>query len=145
MMTARQPDTHPTHHRPDLHELRRSRWFQPALAIALGVVLLVVASIGGHPGQGTAGFAVMVGFAIFLLAAGRSDSVRALRGDGRDERFQLIQLKAATFAARLVLIAAVVGFLVEIGRGNSGSPYSWLSALGGASFLAATLYLHRRD
>jgi hypothetical protein len=145
MMTARQPDTHPTNHRPDLRGLRRSRWFQPALAIALGALLLVVAAIGGHPSEGTAGFAVMVGFAIFLLAAGRSDSLRALRGDGRDERFELIRLRAATFAARLVLLAVVVGFLVEIGRGNSGAPYTWLSALGGASFLAATLYLHRRD
>jgi hypothetical protein len=144
MMTARQPDTHPTHHRLDPRELRHSRWFQPLLAIALGVVLLAVGAIGGHPGEGTAGFAVMVGFAIFLLAAGRSDSVRAMRGDGRDERFQLMQLKAASFAARLVLVAVVVGFLVEIGRGNSGAPYSWLSALGGASFLAATLHLHRR-
>jgi hypothetical protein len=144
MMTARQPDTHPSHHRPDLRGVRRSRWFQPALAIALGVVLLVVTAIGGHPGEGTAGFAILVGFAIVLLAAERSDSVRALRGDGRDERFELMQLKAASFAARLVLVAVVVGFLVEIGRGNSGAPYSWLSALGGASFLAATGYLHRR-
>jgi phosphatidylserine synthase len=142
-MTTRQPDA-PDPPRWDLRALRRSRWFQPGLAILLGAVLLAVLSVGGHPQEGTLAFAIMVVFAIFLLAGNRSDTVRALRGDGRDERFELIQLKAATLAARLVLLAAVVGFLVEVARGNPGSPYGWLCALGGVTFLASVLWQRSR-
>jgi sterol desaturase/sphingolipid hydroxylase (fatty acid hydroxylase superfamily) len=140
---TKQPDTHHAH-RFDLRDVRRSRWFQPLLAIILGLVLLAAISIGGHPEEGTLAFAIMVAFAIFLLAGSRSETVRALRGDGRDERFELIQLRAASVAARVVLIAVVVLFLVEVLRGNSGSPYDWLSALGGATFLATVLYLRSR-
>ena len=142
-MTTRQPDAHGPG-RWDLRALRRSRWFQPLLAIFLGAVLLAVLSIGGHPQEGTLAFAIMVAFAIFLLAGERSDTVRALRGDGRDERFELIQLKAATLAARVVLLAVVALFLVEVARGNSGSPYDWLSALGGATFLASIVWQRSR-
>jgi hypothetical protein len=142
-MTTRQPDAHGPN-RWDLRGVRRSRWFQPLLAIFMGAVLLAVLSIGGHPQEGTAAFAIMIVFAIFLLAGDRSDTVRALRGDGRDERFELIQLRAATLAARLVLLAVVAGFLVEVARGNSGAPYDWLSALGGATFLASILWQRSR-
>jgi hypothetical protein len=142
-MTTRQPDA-PEQHRWDLGRVRRSRWSQPLSAILLGAVLLAVLSIGGHPQEGTLAFAILVVFAIFLLAGDRSDTVRALRGDGRDERFELIQLKAATLAARIVLLAVVVLYLVEVARGNSGSPYDWLSALGGATFLASVLWQRSR-
>lgn len=67
-MTTRQSDAHGSH-RWDLRGVRRSRWFQPLLAIFLGAVLLAVLSIGGHPQEGTAAFVIMVAFAIFLLAA----------------------------------------------------------------------------
>jgi hypothetical protein len=136
---TRQPDA-PEVHRRDLGSMRHSRWFQPLLAILLGAALLAVLSVGGHPQEGTLAFAIMVGFAILLLAGERSDTVRALRGDGRDERFELIRLKAATLAARVVLLAVVALFLVEVARGNSGAPYDWLSALGGATFLASVLW-----
>jgi hypothetical protein len=53
-------------------------------------------------------------------------------------------MKAASLAARLVLLAVVVLFLVKVARGNSGSPYSWLSALGGATFLASIAWQRSR-
>jgi hypothetical protein len=120
-MTTRQPDAHGSR-RWDVRSVRRSRWFQPLTAIFLGTVLLAALSIGGHPQEGTFAFAIMIVFAIFLLVGDRSDTVRALRGDGRDERFELIQLRASTLAARFVLIAVVVLFLVEVARGNSALP-----------------------
>jgi hypothetical protein len=142
-MTTRQPDA-PGPRRWDLRGVRRSRWFQPVLAILLGAVLLAVLSAGGHPQEGPLAFGIMVVFAIFLLAGERSETVRALRGDGRDERFELIRLKAATLAARVVLLAVVVLYLVELARGKSGSPFDWLSALGGVTFLASVLWQRSR-
>ena len=66
-----------------------------------------------------------------------SETVRGLRGDGRDERFALIDLRA-TAAAGLVLISVlIVSWLTEIARGGSGSPYDWLCAVGGVTYLLA--------
>ena len=135
---------HPDPGRRDLRGIRRSPWLQPLLAILAGAVLLAVLSIGGHLQEGPLAFAIMVVFAIVLLAGERSDTLRALRGDGRDERFELIRLKAATLAARVVRLAVVILFLVEVARGNSGSPYDWLSALGGAVFLASVIWQRSR-
>ncbi len=140
---TRQPDA-PDPRRWDLRGVRRSRWFQPLLAIFVGAVLLVVLSVGGHPQEGPIALGIMAVFAVFLRAGERSETVRALRGDGRDERFALIRLRAATLAARVVLLVVVVLFLVEVARGNSGSPYDWLSALGGATFLASMFWQRSR-
>jgi hypothetical protein len=43
-----------------------------------------------------------------------------------------------------VILATVVAFLVELGRGNSGAPYYWLAAIGGFAYLAAYAYGTRR-
>jgi len=86
----------------------------------------------------------MAGFGLLILLAGRSETVRGLRGDGRDERFAQIDLRA-TASAGLVLIAAlIVSWLVEIARGRSGSPYDWLCSLGGLTYLLAVTYFRWR-
>jgi|GEM_PF-789715 len=138
-MTTKQPDPR----RWSLRTIRRRRWFQPLLAILAGALLLIVLAVGGHAAEGPPAFAILVAFAIFLYAGSRSDTVRALRGDRRDERFELIQLRASTLAARVVLLAVVALFLAGLARGRSGEPYGWLSALGGATFLASLLWQRR--
>lgn len=90
-------------------------------------------SIGGHSQAGTLAFAIMVVFAIFLLAGDRSDTVRALRGGGRDERFELIHLKAATLARVSCRSPSLSSTWSKSRAATPGSPYDWLSALGGAT------------
>ena len=107
----------------------------------LGVAILVAGLIGGQPAIGVAGLAVMAAFGLFVLLACRcSETVRGLRGDGRDERFAMIDLRATALSGLAVIIALIVAWLVAIARGQSGSPYDWLCAIGGIAYLAAIGY-----
>ena len=65
----------------------RSKWFLPLFAVSLGVVILAAQWIGGDPVGGLVSFAILAGFGALVLVGGRSETVRGLRGDGRDERF----------------------------------------------------------
>lgn len=130
------PQNPPTPRRPrNLRSSRTTPWFQPLLAILLGLVVLAVMTIGGHADQGAVGLGVLAVFGVFLRLGGGSDTIRGLRGDGRDERFELMRLKASSLAGRVVILAVVVAYLIEAAQGQSGAPYNWLSALAGATFL----------
>ena len=125
-------------------QLSRSKWFQPLFAVVLGVLFLAAMWIGGDPRTGVYSLAVMVAFGALVLFGGRSETVRGLRGDGRDERFRQIDL-AATAIAGIVVITVIIGaFLVEVARGQDGSPYAALGAVAGVAYLAAVAALRLR-
>ena len=125
-------------------QISRSKWFQPLFAVALGVAFLTAMWIGGNPRDGVYALAVMIAFGALILLGGRSETVRGLRGDGRDERFRQIDL-AATALAGIVLITAIIGaFLVEVARGHDGSPYAALGAVAGVAYLVAVVALRAR-
>jgi hypothetical protein len=134
-MTTAPPNRPPPSKHWDPRSVRRSRWFQPLFAVFLGLVVLVVMSLGGHANRGGIGLVVLTAFGAFLLLGGRSDTIRGLRGDGRDERFELLRLKAAGVAGRALILAVVAAYLVRVAQGHSGAPYNWLSALAGVTFL----------
>ena len=122
----------------------RSRWFLPVFSTGMGVVALAAAWAGGQLAIGVIAVAIMAGFGLLVLLAGRSETVRGLRGDGRDERFALIDLRA-TAAVGLVLISIlIVCWLTAIARGHSGSPYDLLCAIGGLTYLLAVVVLRWR-
>jgi len=122
----------------------RSRWFLPSFSLALGLVVLAVSWLGGNPGEGVISLAVMAGFGLFVLFAGRSETIRGLRGDGRDERFAQIDLNATAVAGLAMLVALIVAWLVATARGQSGSPYDWLLAIGGLAYVLAVAYFRWR-
>lgn len=125
-------------------EMSRSKWFQPLFAVGLGLLFLAAMWIGGDPRNGLYSLAIMVAFGAAILLGGRSETVRGLRGDGRDERFRQIDT-AATAIAGLVLITVVIGaFLVEVARGQDGSPYAALGAVAGLAYLVAVAALRIR-
>jgi len=68
-------------------QMSRSKWFQPAFAVGL-----------------------MVGFGALILLGGRSETVRGLRGDGRDERFKHIDLAATAFAGIVLITVSSARF-----------------------------------
>ena len=124
--------------------IARSRWFLPLLAVALGIVTFLAQWIGGNPGSGLVSFAILAGFGLLVLLGGRSETIRGLRGDGRDERFRQIDIHATAIAGLAVIIAIIVAFLVELARGHNGSPYAWLGAIGGVAYLAAIVVFRMR-
>jgi hypothetical protein len=117
--------------------ITRSKWFLPSFSLALGLVMLAVSWLGGSPGQGVISLAVLAAFGLIILLAGRSETVRGLRGDGRDERFAQIDLNATALSGLAVIVALIVAWLVATARGQSGSPYDWLLAIGGLTYVLA--------
>ena len=118
--------------------LTQSKWSLPAFSLVLGAAVLVAGLIGRQPVVGVAGLIIMAAFGLIVLLAGsRSETVRGLRGDGRDERFAMMDLRATALAGLTVTIALIVAWLVAIARGHTGSPYDWLCAIGGVAYLIA--------
>jgi hypothetical protein len=128
----------------DCSRFIRSRWFMLAFSVALGGVVLLASWLGGSLASGLIGLAVLTGFGLFISLASGSETIRGLRGDGRDERFALMDLRATAIVGQVLIIAVIVGFLVEIARGHNGNPYGWLGALGGLSYALAVAYFRWR-
>jgi hypothetical protein len=125
-------------------QMSKSKWFLPAFCVLLGVVVFVAQWIGGDAHSGLVSFAILAGFGLLLLLGGRSETIRGLRGDGRDERFRMIDIHATALAGLAVILAVIVGFLVELARGHDGNPYGWLGAIGGFTYLVALIVLRIR-
>src|SRR5689334_25145661 len=119
-------------------------WLLPATCLVLGGFVLLAAWLGGQLAIGLIGLGIMAAFGLFVAAAGRSETVRGLRGDGRDERFAQIDLRATAVTGLALLVALLVAWLVAIARGQSGSPYDWLLAIGGLAYLLAVAWFRWR-
>lgn len=114
-----------------------NKWFLPAFCVALGIGLWAAFWAGGDPGEGALSFGVMTTFGALLLLGGRSETVRGMRGDGRDERWAMIDQRATAFAGLVVIWAIIVGFFIEVAQGRNPSPYGQLGAIAGLAYLVA--------
>jgi hypothetical protein len=123
----------------------RSKWFLPAFCVAMGVVLLVASWIGDDVRTGLYFLAWLSGFGLVILLAGRSETIRGLRGDGRDERFRAIDINATAFAGTVLVFVLIGAWVVELARGHDGSPYGELMAVGGVAYLAAIAFMRWRS
>jgi hypothetical protein len=127
------------------HTMTHSRWFLPAFSAGMGIVALAAAWAGGQLAVGIIALGIMAGFGLLVLLVGRSETVRGLRGDGRDERFALIDLRATAAAGLALISVLIVCWLVAIAQGHSGRPYDWLCAIGGLAYLLAVVVLRWRS
>jgi hypothetical protein len=125
-------------------KMTKTKWFLPAFCVALGAAVLAAQWIGGNLHGGLVSLALLSGFGLVILLGGRSETVRGLRGDGRDERFRMIDVHASAFAGFTVILALSVAWLVELARGHDGSPFGELMAVGGISYLAAIAFMRWR-
>jgi cobalamin synthase len=124
--------------------ITRSKWFLPSFSLVLGLVMLAVSWLGGSLSQGVISLAVLAAFGLVVLLAGRSETVRGLRGDGRDERFAQIDLQATALSGLAVIVALIVAWLVATARGQSGNPYGWLLAIAGLTYVLAVAWFRWR-
>ena len=124
--------------------LAKSKWFVPLFAVALGLVVFAAQWIGGDPGSGLESLGIMTAVGALFLLGGRSETIRGLRGDGRDERFRQIDIHATALAGLAVILAIIVAFIVELAKGHSGTTYGWLGAIGGITYLVAIVVFRIR-
>ena len=114
-----------------MRTLTRTRWFLPLFSLGLGLLCLAAFWIGDDLRSGLAALAVMAGAGLVFLLGGRSEMVRGLRGDGRDEYWERIDVHA-TYLAGLATFGLIIGMcLWEWAHGRDGSPYTQLGALAG--------------
>jgi hypothetical protein len=124
--------------------MARSKWFLPLSSVALGFVMLTALWIGGDPTGGVWSLAIMTAFGGLVLLGGRSETIRGLRGDGRDERFRQIDIHASAVAGLVLITTVIIAFIVEVARGHDGTPYSWLGAIAGIAYIAAVVTFRMR-
>ena len=125
-------------------QITKTKWFLPLFAVALGAIVFIAQWIGGDPHSGLVSFAILAGAGLLLLLGGRSETIRGLRGDGRDERFRMIDIHATALAGVAVIYAVIVMFVIELARGHNGNPYGWLGAIGGITYIAAIIIFRIR-
>ena len=116
----------------------------PLFALAMGGVAFGAQAIGGHPGSGLVSLGIMASLGAVFLFGGRSETIRGLRGDGRDERFRRIDIHATAFAGTMVILAIIVASIVELAQGKSGGTYGWLAAIGALSYIGAIVVMRLR-
>ena len=124
--------------------MTKTKWFLPAFCVLLGFAVLAAQWIGGNLNGGLVSLALLSGFGLVILLSGRSETVKGLRGDGRDERFRTIDIRATAFAGTVLVFALTGAWLVELARGHDGSPFGELMAVGGVAYLAAIAFMRWR-
>jgi len=115
-----------------------------AFCLPMGGVMVLASALGGQLAAGVAGCAVLVVFGLAIALASGSETIRGLRGDGRDERFAQIDLRATAVTGHVLILAVVTAWLVEIAQGHSGNPYQWLGALAGLTYVLAVVFFRWR-
>src|SRR5262245_25998489 len=124
--------------------LFRTRWFMPVFCLVLGAIAAGALELGGQRSSAVFSLILFAVIAVVLALGGRSETIRQVRGDGRDERWARIDL-AATALPGLVLITVIIAAsFYEWANGRDGSPYTQLGALAGVTSLVALAILARR-
>lgn len=121
-----------------------TRWAIPGTAAVGGLAYLVAGIVGDDLSFGVLGLVLMLGAGgAFLLAARWSETAARLR-DRTDERINEIDRSASLASGMVVILAVIVMFVVEKAKGEDGSPYSQLGALGGLSYVVSLAWLRYR-
>lgn len=124
-----------------------TRLLVPAVALILG--LLIAASLLGpnaSPTQAAIAFVIVAGYAIVLVALqSRSDVASLLSGMPRDERWDMINLRALSLAAQVLAVALVAAFLITQFQGGDAMPYASMGGLFGLVYLAGIAWYRARS
>ena len=123
----------------------RSRWWMPAVSLALGCAMFAAFAIGGSAGEGAMAFGLMAIIAAVFWFGRRSETLQGLGGPGRDERWAMIDLRATAITGIVLITIVIGGFLYEIADGQDGSPYTQIGAVGGLTYIIAVAVLRWRS
>ena len=125
--------------------LHKTKWFLPLFSLALGLVFLGALWVGGERRGGFEALVVMLAVGLLVLAGGRSELIRGLRGDGRDEYWQRIDVHATVLAGNVAIGAIIAMCVWEWAHGRDGTPYAQLGAITGVAYILAVVLLRWRS
>jgi hypothetical protein len=125
--------------------IHKSRWFLPLFSIALGIACFVALWIGGEEGSAVWALGLMSVVGVAFLVGGRFETVRGLRGDGRDEYWARLDIHATALAGHVVIATIIVMCLWEWAHGRDGSPYVALGSIAGLAYIVALAALRIRS
>jgi hypothetical protein len=131
---------------PRTNPVKRNRGLHAAAVVALviGVAYLIAGWLGSGPWLGLSMFAIMLATAAGIEVAGRrSDVMRGMLGRS-DERLTDIDLRATAVTGGVVILADLAAFVVQTARGADATPYVWLAALAGVTYVVALFVFLRR-
>jgi hypothetical protein len=120
-------------------------WLAPLVCVLIGAVLAAVHLVADDAGDALRSFGLMAVLAVLLVVGGRMETIRALRGDGRDERWAAIDTRATAVLGGVLTLAVVVLTLYEWAAGRNGSPYVQLMAIGAGAYVLALVWINRRS
>jgi hypothetical protein len=113
------------------------------LVIAAAVMAAFWISEGPESGL-LAGAWILAFAALIHFGRQRSDALNVMSGVG-DERTRTLYLKAVAFAGTVIAFVVPGWWLVTVVQGEQNQTLALVSAIFGASFIAACLYLARRN
>lgn len=125
--------------------VHKTKWFLPLFSVGIGLVFMGALWAGGEREGGIQALVLMSVLALIFLVGGRSDMIRGLRGDGRDEYWQRLDVHATALAGYAVIAAIGVMCVWEWGHGRDGSPYVQLGAIAGLAYILALGFLRWRS
>jgi predicted MFS family arabinose efflux permease len=122
---------------------RYRRYGGSALLTAFGVVMLVTSIAAHHLEDGVWALAISLVVAAGFAVGGRSELIRAIRGDG-DERAAHVTAVTNGVVLNLAALAAVAGSVVEQARGIHSGPWTLACVAGGCLYLVVFLVVRAR-
>jgi hypothetical protein len=117
----------------------------PLFSVSIGLVFLAAYTIGGDTREGLWALGIMTATGALFLFGSRSETLRALAGPGRDERWAMIDIHATALAGMATIAVVLGAFVFEIANGEDGSPYAQIGAVAGIAYIAAVALLRRRS
>jgi hypothetical protein len=123
----------------------RTRWYAPASCVVLGFGCFAALWAGGRAWDGLVALLAMTALGAVTFFGGRSDMIRGLRGDGRDEYWARIDVHATAFAGHVTIAVIISMCFWEWAHGRSGTPYTQLGGIAGVAYLVSLGLLRWRS
>ncbi|MFC4517923.1 hypothetical protein [Streptomyces ehimensis] len=111
-----------------------------ALTSVVGATMAAVMVVRGDITMAILLPAISIGYGLAVtLSASRSDVAAQLSGYEEDERRRLINLRATAATGDVLVAALVCGIAYKLVHDELGGPFSMLSALGGITYVIASV------
>lgn len=114
------------------------RWAVPGITLGTGVVVGVLLAADGRTGTALVALAALTGYAAYLAYRRNEPALPFSEGFGTGTRARA-HLRAAAMTGDVLTVAVIGALIVEALRGADITPYAWLAAVAGATYLLSAL------